>query len=701
MLRDFLKPKEHIIQEPAPEHKCAKPLKIIRVATISSCNMPAPALSLDVDGIIEDCLSAQEYGIAIACFHELCLTGASAQDLLFSDSIYEKQTVALEDIADATRDTSLVIILGAMIKTPEGMANGAVVMQGGEIVGEVTASTSSGNGKMLAGLSSGSAGATDSRYFSNTPRCPILFSSLNGDVRFSIEVGDDYKDLNSQGRALATAGAHIVFNPRAQLMIAGGEELEIADIKTFTKKTASAYVAAGPGKWESSTYGVYGGHSYIAEDGEILQKSTDYLIGPPLDFFMYSDINIEAIEYKRRKAGLGNVKKRWDELGVSKYEDIDIRILPKPLNRIYLDDVLSEDDSMSMDFMASSREYHRNPFLPFGEDARDEKYAKLAEIFEMQATALQRRIMQVSAQKLVIGISGGLDSTVALLVAVHALEKCHRPASDIIAITMPSFGTSDRTYENAVKLIELLGAEFREISIKDAILSHFAAIGQDSEKHDLTYENAQARERTQILMDIAGKEDGFVVGTGDMSELALGWCTFGGDHMSMYGVNAGVPKTVLQELVRWYADAQNGYPYSKSAIKGLSEVLINVVETPISPELVPGEDDAANGGKPEIPAQKTEDKVGPYELHDFFIYHHFVNGASRDVLRYIARVAFYGRYDAAEIDKWLRVFFERVYSQQYKRNCSPDAPLIFEVDLMPHGGLILPSDIDTFDDEEW
>lgn len=657
------------------------PVGLFRVAAISpKVHVGDP--HANAEEILKMIERAEKDRVAIACFPERCLVGATAMDSLFSAELYNAQMDALARIAVQTEHSNMTVILGILQKVPGGIANAAAIMQDGELVDIVSALFNSGNGKMLSGLSSGAAGSPDSRYFKYRNDTPIIFSDPDSIISFAVEVGDDYKEYNSPVRSLALGGTHMIFNPRAQAMIAGGSGMEIADINSFTKKTIGAYIAAGAASGESATYGIYGGHSYISEDGVMLITSPDpENTGDCVqdESYIVADINFKALEYKRSRAALGS-----DSSVKSLMEDgkLFVSELPLPLRRLYNEDHI--DDSF--------RTYHRNPFLPFGDNEKDKKYAKLMEVFEMQASALANRIAHLNAEKAVIGISGGLDSAAALLVSVRALEKLKRPASDILAVTMPSFGTSNRTYENAIKLIKLLKADFREISIKESISLHFDMIGHDPNVYDLTYENAQARERTQILMDLAGKEGGFVVGTGDMSESALGWCTYGGDHMSMYGVNAGVPKTVLQEMIRWYADAENDCEYCKRGIKGLSEVLISIVDTPVSPELVPDEGISADE-KAESPVQKTEDKIGPYELTDFFMYHHFVNGADTNDLLYITARAFAGKYDIGEIEKWMDSFFERVFKSQFKRNCAPDGPAIFEMDLMPHGGLILPSDI--------
>ncbi len=639
----------------------------------------------NAEEIIKMIKRADDDGVGIACFPELCLTGASVKDALFSEDLYRRQMLALERIREYSSTTDMILIIGFMDRTPYGMHDAAVVIQGGEIIDSVCSFSNFGNGKMLAGIASGSAGGENSRYFTQkTDAFSIVFKDPFSSLAFAIEVGDDAKEYLSAARLAALGSANIIFNPRAQVMMAGGNELEIADIKAFTRKTSSAYVAADAANGESATYGVYGANSYIAEDGRILADAFLHEgicddegahLNVRDESYIIADINFESLDYKKTR---GARRSRSMLKTVEKIEDSAIIYeLDSPVRK------LCPDDGHGGHIQRACGGFHINPFLPFDDAQKNEKYDKLAEIFEMQSSALASRIAHLSSKKAIIGISGGLDSAAALLAAVRAMDRLGRPTSDIIAVTMPGFATSDHTYTNAVSLINLLGADFKEISIKDAALLHFDMIGQPADKHDLTYENAQARERTQILMDLAGKERGFVIGTGDMSELALGWCTYGGDHMSMYGVNAGIPKTVLQELVCWYADKDNGCTYCRRDVEGLSDVLKSIADTPISPELIPG-------------VQKTEDSVGPYELTDFFIYHRFAGGVRREALLHMACGAFSGKYSQDEIEKWMEIFYNRVGSQQYKRNCAPDGPVIFEVDLMPHGGLVLPSDMDCY-----
>ena len=402
-----------------------------------------------------------------------------------------------------------------------------------------------------------------------------------------------------------------------------------------------AYLYASAGEGESTQDVVYSGHSLIAENGSILVESDLFATGMVL-----SEIDVYAIVAKRHM--------------MSTYEMTDA-------------DYYETYFSLPLQETKLTRFVDKAPFVPSDEASLRRR---CEEILDIQSMGLKKRLAHTGAKTAVIGISGGLDSTLALLVTVRAFDMLGLDRKGVIAVTMPGFGTTDRTYQNAVSMIKSLGATFREISIRDAVLQHFADIGQDAECHDVTYENGQARERTQILMDIANKEGGMVIGTGDMSELALGWATYNGDHMSMYGVNVSVPKTLVRYLVSYYA--------TYLADEALADVLRDVLDTPVSPELLPPKDG--------VIAQKTEELVGPYELHDFFLYHLMRYGSEPKKIYRLAKYAFAEDYDEATILKWLHTFYRRFFAQQFKRSCLPDGPKVGTVSLSPRGDLRMPSD---------
>ena len=439
---------------------------------------------------------------------------------------------------------------------------------------------------------------------------------------------------------MALGGAHIIVNPAAIIATAGKFDYCQSIVKDASLRLGCGYVLASAGIGESSTDTAFSGLSIIAENGNIIAKENPF----SAENLLITEIDIKLLASERYKnAGFA----------------------AKPMiNKVYFEQEITETEI--------TRKIEKNPFLPETVDKKE----YLEEILQIQSHALARRISHTNAKKAVIGISGGLDSTLALLVAVRAMKILNRPSTDILAITMPCFGTTKRTRSNSEILCDELNVSFKEINITDAVKQHFKDIEQDENVFDATYENSQARERTQVLMDIANKENGFVIGTGDLSELALGWATYNGDHMSMYGVNGGVPKTLIRYIVHY--EALN----SKEALKN---VLFDILDTPVSPELLPADN------KGEI-AQKTEDLVGPYELHDFFIYYMLRYGFSPKKLYRLANAAFEGIYDSETVLKWLKIFTRRFFTQQFKRSCLPDGPMVGEISLSPRGGWSMPSD---------
>jgi NAD+ synthase (glutamine-hydrolysing) len=475
----------------------------------------------------------------------------------------------------------------------------------------------------------------------------LLFQDKkNKDICFGIEICEDLWTLFPPSNNYAMAGATIILNLSASNEIIGKHEYRRNLVSNQSSKCIASYVYTSCGINESATDVVFSGHSIICENGNILEESNRFTFD---DELIYSDIDIDKLMMLRYKnisyMGITNDKK---------YRIIKFTLV---------------DQNTTL-----KRIYERFPFVPKDDNKRD---IRCSEIFNIQSSALAKRLKHTGIKKCIIGISGGLDSTLAFLVTIKAFDKLGLDKKGIIGITMPGFGTTNKTYNNSLSLIKKFGATLKEIDIKDACLQHFKDIGHDPKSYDITYENTQARERTQILMDIANKEGGLVIGTGDLSELALGWCTYNGDHMSMYAVNSSIPKTLVKYLVKWVADNEVN--------EKDKDVLYNILDTIISPELLPPDD------KGNI-KQSTEDTVGPYELHDFFLYHFLRFGMKPSKLLFIANITFKSIYSKEEIKKRLTFFIKRFFTQQFKRSCMPDGPKVGTVSLSPRGDLRMPSD---------
>jgi len=463
------------------------------------------------------------------------------------------------------------------------------------------------------------------------------------DFKFSV-MFDNIFLSSDEMRDYVNSGAEIVFNLAAFQTTAGLRKKTETELACISKEMQCGVVFASGAVGESTTDAVYDGTGYIFDNGELLAKTESFSQKSQI---IYSEICIDAINGARINS---------KDVAINELQYISLEMVSPEIKKL-------------------NRKINTCPFLPCVEDIDE----RCEEILNIQATGLAKRFLHTHSKTLVIGVSGGLDSTLALLVCAHTFDMLKLDRKDIIGITMPGFGTTDRTYNNALEMMKSLGITQKEISIKDACIQHFKDIEYPENTFDVTYENSQARERTQILMDYANKVGGIVVGTGDLSELALGWATYNGDHMSMYGVNADVPKTVVRKVVRWYAE--------KTKDKTLAQTLINVVETPVSPELLPSKNGKIN--------QKTEDLVGPYELHDFFIYYMLKYGLSPESIKMLACNAFAGIFDEATIEKWLRTFLRRFFNQQFKRSCMPDGPKVFDISLSPRGDWQMPSDMDN------
>jgi len=595
-------------------------------------------------------------GAKVVVFPELCITGYTCGDLFFQQTLLDGAMDAVYELAAYTKDKDVFVIVGAPYAYGSKVYNTAIALFDGSIVGMVPKSIIPGYSEF-----------SESRYFAEGID-DYDFTDVRAEevvpfgrkVKFvcrnirnlvmAVEFGSELLGTGSVGDEAIKNGVTVVLNPTAVCESVGRDEYRKSMIKCQSEKMYCGYVSANAGDGESTTDTVFGGHNIIAECGTVISELSRFETG-----VTYGDIDLQRISADRRK--VTSFKEYTSQDDGFSYFQVEIEFK----NICYTKDY------------KLSRKLEKLPFIPEDMTVCRER---CEEILTIQALALKKRIEHAHAKSLVIGISGGLDSTLALLVATKAADMAAMDRKSIYAITMPGFGTTDRTYENAVAMIKSVGATFMEISIKDAVIKHFEDIGHDVSVHDVTYENAQARERTQILMDIANKYSGMVIGTGDMSELALGWATYNGDHMSMYGVNAAIPKTLIRYVVRYYAE--------NCADDKLSSILKDVIDTPVSPELIPPEN-----GKI---VQKTEDLVGPYELHDFFIINVLRYGYAPSKVFFLAKTAFVGEYDEATILEWLRIFYRRFFAQQYKRTCVPDGPKIGSVGLSPRGDLKMPSD---------
>ncbi len=580
-------------------------------------------------------------------FPELAVTAYTCGDLFGQDALHFRAKEALKEILKASIGMDMVVFLGMPWQRGSKLYNAAVAIQNGRVLGIVPKKNIPNYSEFY-----------ELRYFEPGNEKPvmvewegqtfpmgtnILFSCENmPGLVIAAEICEDAWVPCTPSISHAVAGATVIVNCSASDETTGKAAYRRSLITGHSASLVCGYVYANAGEGESTQDLVFGGQNLITEDGNLLAESKRFT-----NETIYADLDLQRINNERRRMSTFPASEAADYVMVP----FSLNIEELKLKRFI--------DSM--------------PFVP---DNIEERNRRCEEILTIQALGLKKRIFHTGCRDAVIGISGGLDSTLALLVAVRAFDMLEYPRDRIHAVTMPCFGTTDRTYQNACLLTEKLGAQLSEVDIKEAVMIHFRDIGHDPEIRDVTYENAQARERTQVLMDIANQLNGMVIGTGDMSELALGWATYNGDHMSMYGVNASVPKTLVRHLVQYYADICNE--------EELQKVLLDILDTPVSPELLPPE-------KGEI-AQKTEDLVGPYELHDFFLYQMLRRGYRPAKIYRMAVLAFDGRYDKEIILKWLKTFYRRFFSQQFKRSCLPDGPKVGSVSVSPRGDLRMPSD---------
>ena len=595
---------------------------------------------------------ASEKGVQIIAFPELSVTGYTCLDLFAQQTLLDGAEEALLQLVSNTADLDILTIVGVPLRTENRLINAAVVFQKGAIRG-VVPKTYLPNYKEF----------QEQRWFTSATELRestisigeeeypmgshLLFRS--GRLTAGIEICEDLWVPVPPSSLLTMEGANIIFNLSASNELIGKHAYLRSLICQQSARCMAGYVYASSGFGESSTDLVFAGNGIIAENGNLLAESPRFMMEEQL---VISEIDIDTLQNDRQV----NTSFMYGTSGLPKEKaqvvDFQVRI----------------PDGFSL-----TRPVDPHPFTPSGEALKE----RCEEIFHIQVAGLAKRLVHAHAQTAVVGISGGLDSTLALLVTVMTFDALKMPRGQIIGITMPGFGTTDRTYTNACDLIRSLGVTLKEIPIKEACLQHFRDIDHDPSVHDVTYENSQARERTQLLMDVANQKNGLVIGTGDLSELALGWATYNGDHMSMYGVNGSIPKTLVKYLVEWVANHK---------VDDASRLtLLDIVDTPISPELIPADE---NGNI----KQKTEDLVGPYELHDFFLYHFLRFGSYPSKIYFLAQKAFAGIYDNATVKKWLYTFFRRFFQQQFKRSCLPDGPKVGSVSLSPRGDWRMPSD---------
>ena len=585
----------------------------------------------------------------IIVFPELCITGYTCGDLFTQDVLLEAARRALQHIAKYTEDKDILAFVGMPLAVRGKLYNTAAALNRGKILG-FTTKTFLPNYAEFYEMRQFTPGPDQAGYIlfegEQVPFGPQILFEASGveDLIVSAEICEDVWSPVPPSIQAAIEGATVIVNCSASDETIGKDTYRRELIAGQSARLIAGYVYANAGEGESTTDVVFGGHNIIAENGAVLKEAARYK-----NEIIYSEFDLKRIVSERRK-------------NTTFQADPDGTLMRVPFT------VEMEKEDVEL-----TRVFPKTPFVPSDESARAER---CEEILTIQAMGLKKRLAHTNSKTAVVGISGGLDSTLALLVTARAFDMLGRDKKDIIAVTMPCFGTTDRTYQNACEMSKKTGATLREVPIAEAVNVHFRDIGQDPEEHDVTYENSQARERTQVLMDIANRTGGMVIGTGDMSELALGWATYNGDHMSMYGVNASVPKTLVRHLVKYAAD--------ETKDQELKSVLYDVLDTPVSPELLPPKDGDI--------AQKTEDLVGPYELHDFFLYYMLRFGYEPAKIFRLAKRAFEGDYDGEVILKWMKTFCRRFFSQQFKRSCLPDGPKVGTVALSPRGDWRMPSD---------
>lgn len=625
-----------------------------RVATCSPVVKVADA-EFNTARILELAEKAAAHSASVVLFPELAVTAYSCGDLFHNETLLNAAEHAVARIAEKSASLPSVFIVGAPVRRQNRLFNAAVVIQHGRLCGIVPKTNlpnyrefyekryfSSGYG--IRNATADFAGQTEIPFGTD-----LIFRS-GSELVFGIEICEDMWSTVPPSSYLALNGATLILNPSASNELVGKADYRRELVRGQSARCVAAYAYVSAGVSESTMDTVCGGHSIAAENGTVLLDSERF---SREDALYVTDFDLARIQGARLSdspfANSAEMNPHTD------YRILKLEPAPVP------------------ELKEIERKVPRLPFVPSSDAARDER---CQEIFAIQSAGLAKRIEHTHAEKAVIGISGGLDSTLALLVCVNTMKLIGRTPEDVLAITMPGFGTTGRTYNNAVNLCRLLGVELREIGIKDACMEHFRSIGHDPEDHSVVYENAQARERTQILMDVANQAGGFVVGTGDLSEIAMGWCTYNADHMSMYAVNCSVPKTLIRYLIAYVGD------HSEQAVR---DILRDIIDTPVSPELLPAADDGTI-------RQKTEDIIGPYEIHDFFLYHFMKYGASPEKILFLAKRAFGKEYPEEKLKTFLKTFIRRFFSQQFKRSCSTDGPKVGTISLSPRGDWRMPSD---------
>ena len=591
----------------------------------------------------------EKKGASILVFSELTISGYTCGDLFLQQPLLTECKNQLLRIVKATENKSMLVVVGCPIVIKQKLYNCAVVVSDGSVLGIVPKTHLPNYSEFyeLRHFTSGE-GLEEDLWFGeefgyvNVAVNQLFKCKEIPELVVACEICEDLWVPLPPSTYHAMAGATVICNPSASVETTTKESYRRSLVSNQSARLLAAYIYADAGEGESTQDVVYSGHHLICENGSVLAEAKRFT-----NEIIYADIDVQKLAAERRK------------------------MTSFPGGQT--DDDFEQEFSLEVKENKITRTFPKAPFVPGNQDERDKR---CDEILSLQSMGLKKRLEHTNCKHAVVGISGGLDSTLAVLVTARAFDLLDIPRENLICVTMPCFGTTDRTYQNAVSLIKELGATLKEVRIEKAVRQHFADIGHDENNHDVTYENSQARERTQILMDMANQYNGMVIGTGDMSELALGWATYNGDHMSMYAVNCSVPKTLVRYLVLYYAETTEN--------KKLSEVLMDVLDTPVSPELLPPVDG--------VISQKTEDLVGPYELHDFFLYYMLRFGFPKAKLYRMAKLTFDGVYDDETIKKWLDKFYWRFFSQQFKRSCLPDGPKVGSVAVSPRGDLRMPSD---------
>ncbi|MCH5255982.1 MAG: NAD(+) synthase [Lachnospiraceae bacterium] len=591
--------------------------------------------------------SAMEKGAKIIVFPELCLTGYTCGDLFLQELLLREAKEQLKVVADETEGSDALVFVGLPLEKDHKLYNVAAAIHDGAVLALIPKRFIPAYAEFYEARHFEPGNKIAETYMLDEKEIPfgtniLLEADSMKELVVGCEICEDLWAPEAPAISHALAGASVLVNLSASNETIGKDNYREMLVKSSSARLIAAYVYTSAGEGESTQDLVFGGHNIIAENGTILAQAKRF-IGETV----YADIDIHRLNHERRRMTTYRTEGKENYLVV-------------PFH-------MEEEDT------ELERTFAPQPFVPSVKEERDKR---CNEILSIQSYGLKKRFEHTGSKSAVIGISGGLDSTLALLVTVRAFDMLGIDRKNIISVTMPCFGTTDRTYDNACRLTKELGTELREVDIKESVSQHFNDIDQDMDNHDVTYENGQARERTQVLMDIANSTGGMVIGTGDMSELALGWATYNGDHMSMYGVNCGVPKTLVRHLVRYYADTCGN--------DNLSEILLDILDTPVSPELLPPVDG--------VISQKTEDLVGPYELHDFFLYYMLRCGFEPAKIYRIAKLSFAGQYTDEVILKWLKTFYRRFFTQQFKRSCLPDGPKVGSVALSPRGDWRMPSD---------